>query len=303
MQNVPRQIRASVNAKFEKREKLLQAAELVPELYGSAGPEEIKSRKGKWTVYREKDYLPPLFITPDPEKPCDRFCAVYGREGRPKTIVRGNTADEEIIGKTTRGISKHIIEQRPFVSRPGKSLTEENGVAQGIKIGLMFSVLLAAFVLFDYVLIPNYPEAFLQAADITRGKDVGGYSTGATIFSYQSITGRIIQRIFPVAAGTFSTSIYTLLAVFILPILGFGIVYEAAGKGADRRRMKRLPAEAAGFQYGFEAAEALIAEHEKLRDEGKKRALYIRLTEHGLTMEKGQFEALYTEIVKKFEKK
>jgi hypothetical protein len=303
MPNVPRQIRESVNAKFEKREKLLQAAALVPELYEGAEQEEIRTRKGKWTVYREKGYRPPLFIPPDTETPCDRFCAVYGREGRPRTIVRGNTADKEVITDTLRGITKRIIEQRPLVSRPGRSLTEENGVAQGIKIGLIFSVLLAAFVLFDYVLIPNYPEAFLQAADITQGKNVGGYSADAAIFSYESMTGRLVERLFPAQYKAFSTSVYTLLAVFILPVLAFGIVYEAAGKGADRRRMKRLPADAAGFQYGFEAAEALLAEHEKLRDEGKKRALYTRLTEHGLTMGKGQFEALYTEIVKKFEKK
>jgi hypothetical protein len=319
--NVPKLLRASLNARFEKKERLKEAAAAVPALYGQpgSGPEERPTRKGTWKVFKQHDYSAPSFVgmaaglqgsgqgdVPAGEQGAetdgiDRFCALYYREGRPRTIIRGNTADDGKINGLLAAVSGKILEQRPLFSRPAKTLTEENGLSYGIRTGLIFAVLLALFVLFDYVLIPNYPETILQAANITTGEEVYNYAADAKIFQYKSVTGEIVGTVFPEKYRRLSTSMYTLAVAFILPILIFGIVYEAAGKGADRRRVKRFPPGAFGFQYGLPAAEAILAEAEQVKREKLKADLYERLSEYGLSIDRASFEKIIQEIIEEAE--
>ena len=315
--NIPKLLRASLNARFEKKEQLKEAAASVSALYGQSesGPAEQNTRKGTWKVFKQHDYRVPSFVGVTAGPPgsvpgkaadtvsgagtdgIDRFCAVYYREGSPRTIIRGNTADESKINGLLTTVSGKVLEQRAIFSHPAKTLTEENGLSFGIRVGLIFAVLLALFVLFDYVLIPNYPETILQAANITTGEDVHNYSADAKIFQYESVTGKIVGIVFPEKYRRLSTSMYTLAVVFILPILILGMVYEAAGKGADRRRVKQFPPEAFGFQYGLSAAEGLLAEAEQVRREKLKTDLYERLTEYGLSIDKMDFEKIFRDTV------
>jgi len=246
-------------------------------------------------VYKERDYQTPLFVESDNNKRYNRFCAVYTREGRPRTIVKGNTIEAAVIQESLYGISKKIIEQRVLVSRPGKVLIEENGFAHGIKIGLIFAVLLGAFVLFDYVLIPKYPVTFLQAANISSNKPVDNYSGDAKIFQYKSITERVLIKIVPEKYEQFGTTIILIAAFFIFLI--FGVVFETAGKRADRRRMKHLPQEALDFQYGFDSVESILSERVLTGREKTKSEMYDRLSAHGLAMEKSQFEKVYEDLL------
>ena len=319
--NIPKQLRASLNARFEKKELLREAVAAIPTLYGQAesGPEERPTRKGKWKIFKQYDYRVPSFVGGTPDQPdsgpgngpaggqgagaggIDRFCALYYREGRPRTIIRGNTADDGKINGLLAAVAEKIIEQQPLFSRPAKTLTEENGLSYGIRIGLIFAVLFTLFVFFDYVLIPNYPETILQATNITTGDEAHNYSADAKIFQYESVTGKIVGMVFPEKYRRLSTSMYTLAVVFILPILLFGIVYEAAGKGADRTRVKQFPPEAFGFQYGLPAAEAVLDEAESAKREKIKTDLYERLTAHGLSIDKKDFEKIFRDTVGKAE--
>jgi hypothetical protein len=186
----------------------------------------MKTRKGTWKIYIEHDYIPPSIISPLDANSYDRFCAIYFRGSKPYTIIRGNTANKNEIFDFLKKITRKVIEQIPFFSYPKKSLTEENGLSYGIRIGLIFSILIAVFVLFDYMLIPNYPEAFLQGANMSFGIDVNSHPLDSKILEYESITRLIIESIFPPKYRQLSSSMYTLAGIFILPILIFGFFYE-----------------------------------------------------------------------------
>ena len=240
----------------------------------------------------------PYFLDQSEEKVQDRFCAVYFRGKRPLTIIQGDTADKDSIDNLLKTVSKKIIEQIPIISFPNKSLTEENGLTYGLRVGFIIAILFAVFVLFDYMLIPNYPEAFLQGANISMGEDVNTFSADSKIFQYTSITKKVVEKLFPVKYRHLSTSMYTLAAVFILPVLFFGIVYEISGRIADRQRVSRFPERAFKFKYGTDAVEALIEENDFVQNEGIKLELFARLSTHGLDMEKVEFEKIFSEVIR-----
>jgi len=295
--NIPGLIRATLQARYERKERIAAAAAAIPKSYQNAEISERRTRKGSWTVYRETAYRKPAFVPRGNESTFDRFCAVYYREGRPRTVVCGRTADEAIIEKTLRACAEKMMEQRPLFSIPARSLTTENGLTYGIRLGMILAVLLALFVFVDFVLVPNYPELVLQAANITMGEPVYDYSPDAKIFGYRSITGSLIERFLPDRYRYLSTSMYTLVAVFVIPILAFGIFYEIAGKGADRRRMKRLPPEALSFTYGFDAVTRTIEEGNAAQSERRKETLYSVCVTNGLLMERQEFETVYNSVI------
>ena len=295
--NIPKKIRDSINAKFDKKEMLLKAAGSIQELYQDAKKDTLNSRKGSWIKYTQSDYKKPSFSNQEDEDPQNRFCAVYYRDNTPLTIIRGEASDTNIINNLLRTISKKIIEQIPFISSPKKSLTEEKGLSYGIRIGFIFALFLTIFIVFDYSLIPNHPEAFLQGANIMSESNVNSYSPDSKIFQYRSVTRRLIQHVVPAEYRDLLTTMYSLFIFFILPILIFALFYEFSGKRADRRRMKDFPAEALNYQYGLEAASTIIEENDSRRNESIKKEVFSQLSLYGLKIEKGDFEKILSSIL------
>lgn len=296
--NIPFAIRRSLQARFDRKELIEKAAGKVPDLYERADYDEMKTRRGVWKIYSEPNYVPPSIVPSLQENSYDRFCAVYFRRGQPLTIIQGNTAERSKIFDSLKTVTRKVIEQVPFFSYPKKSLTEENGLTYGIRIGLILAIFLAVFALFDYMLIPNYPEAFLQGANISFGNDINNYSVDSKIFEYESITGRIVEYLFPPKYRHLSSSMYTLAGIFILPVLFFGLIYEIGGKIADKLRIIKLPKQALEFQYGFFAIEEILKEEKKIRNEKVKIEFFTRLTAQGLVMKEGEFDNLYNDIIK-----
>ena len=147
------------------------------------------------------------------------------------------------------------------------------------------------------MLIPNYPEAFLKGANISIGMDNNNFQVDSRILEYKSITGQIIENIFPPKYRHLSSSMYTLAGVFTFPILFFGFLYEIGGKIADKQRMRRLGKESGIYRYGFNAVEEIVKEAELVKNEKIKIQLYNELTKYGLSMEKSDFENLFNNVV------
>ena len=295
--NIPKRIRDSINAKFDQKKMFLSAAGSVQELYDGAKKETLNTRKGSWIKYTQTDYKKPSFANLEDEDPQNRFCAVYYRDKTPLTIIRGDTSDTKRIDHLLKTISKKIIEQIPFISSPKKSLTEEKGLSYGIRIGFIFSLFLVIFIIFDYALIPDHPEAILQGASIITESDVNSYSPDSKIFQYRSVTRRLIEHVVPAEYRDLLSSMYSLFIFFILPILIFGLFYEISGKKADRRRMKALPAEALNYQYGFEAANAIIEESSSRRNELIKKEIYSQLSLYGMKIDEADFKNILSNIL------
>ncbi len=295
--NIPKKIRDSINAKFDQKEMFLKAAGSVQELYQEAKKDTQKSRKGSWIKYTQSDYRKPSFANQEDEDPHNRFCAVYYRDNTPLTIIRGKTSDTNIIERLLNTISKKIIEQIPFISSPKKSLTEEKGLSYGIRIGFIFAIFLTIFIIFDYTLIPDHPEAFLQGANIITESNVNSYSSDSKIFQYRSVTRRLIEHVVPAEYRDLLSSMYSLFIFFVLPILIFGLFYEISGKKADRRRMKYFPVEALNYQYGFEAANAIIEENNSRRNESIKKEIFSQLSLYGMKIDKADFEKILSSIL------
>jgi len=296
--NIPLIIRKTLNARFERKELIIKASEKVSELYKNADISEMKTRKGFWKIYIEPDYIKPSIVSSKTEDSYDRFCAVYFRGLKPLTIIRGNTAEKNDILLVLKTISRKVLEQLPFLSYPKKSLTEENGLSYGMRIGLIISIFFGLFIFFDYFLIPNYPEALLKGLNISFGIDTINYASDSKIFQYISITGRIIKRIFSPQYRHLASSMYTIVGVFIIPILFLGFIYEFGGKLADKLRMKKVKNSLTNYQYGFDVIEAILEELEIVKTEKIKMHLYNKLSSNGLVMEKRDFESLFNDVFK-----
>lgn len=279
---IPELIRDSFNARFERRELIDGAAMKIPRLYVEPDTKTIKTRKGMWKIFSDTG--------------TGRFCGVYSREGTSRLLVKGISDGSEVIESTLVQSARSIFEQRPVLSRPSRSLNSENGLTFGIRRGFVLSVLLAVFIFFDYFLIPNYPEEILTALDITAGNEIGPINYDSWIFSYKSLTNSILERFFSEAHRHLATSMYTLVAVFVLPVLLVSIFYEFAGKRADRRRMKKLPYQAREFEWGLPAATSIIREFSSVRRERSKEEFYKTLTGRGLRMDQDEFGNLYERI-------
>jgi len=193
-------------------------------------------------------------------------------------------------------ISRKVLEQLPFLSYPKKSLTEENGLSYGIRIGIIISIVLGIFIIFDYILIPNYPEAFLKGLNISFGIDSNSYSSDSKIFDYVSITGRIIKSIFPPKFRHLASSMYTLVGAFTLPILFLGFFYEIGGKLSDKLRIKKIHKDINKYQFGFDAVKEILEESEIVRTEKIKINLYNKFSSNGLVMGKEDFESLFNDV-------
>lgn len=286
--NIAKAIRESLRPSIENIEAKERAAKLLPELYTDE-KYEIKSRKGSWSVYKRSNFALPYFLEKKREEPESGFCAVYKREGRAQTFFLGKISNSTIIDKVAGILSRKVLEQRPLFSRPPKSLTAENGLSYGLRVGLLFVIIVGTFVAFDYILLPRF------------GKEIGsglgiGFSTDIEIGNYQSILGAFLNKTLSPKHIRLLNSFYSLVTFIVLPILAGGIIYEFLGKWADKRRTKDFPKEAFSFLFGKKALDQLLAEYKSIEEEKGKTALYERLTGLGMNTSKDNFEQIYDEI-------
>ncbi|MCJ7772173.1 MAG: hypothetical protein MUP22_03450, partial [Desulfobacterales bacterium] len=177
----------------------------------------------------------------------------------------------------------------PLFSRPPKSLTAENGLSYGLRVGLLFVIIVGSFIAFDYILLPRF------------GKEIGaglgiGFSADIQIGNYRSILGSFLKEILSPKHIKLLNSFYSLVTLLVLPILAGGIIYEFLGKWADKRRTKDFPQEAFSFLFGKEALAQLLAENKSIEEEKNKTALYERLTGLGMKTSKDNFEQIYKEM-------
>ena len=290
--NIPRILRESLKPSLEKNELIKEGLEYLPELYPEK-EEEYKSRKGRWRVTKRVSYSFPWFNREKKAAEEDGFFAVYYRDETPKTAVSGKTADSRIIRSILKIVSEKIIEQRFLFSRPAKSLTEDNGFFFGLRIGFIFAVLLGAFVLFDFFLIPHYPDAILKGLSISFSD--GNWDSG-NLRNYSSIVQRAVNALLPPETRPLAGSMYALAVVFILPILFFALVYEFAGKRADKKRIKYLPEEGETCIFGIRAFEKVSQEHRILKQEEHKNKFYKKLKDFGLKIRPEAAEEFYSDF-------
>ncbi len=286
--NIAKGIRESLRPTTENIEAKEQADKLLPELYTDE-KYEIKSRKGSWAVYKRNNFALPYFLEKKMEKPESGFCAVYKREGRPQTFFLGKISNSTTIDNVAGILSRKVLEQRPLFSRPPKSLTAENGLSYGLRVGLLFVIIVGSFIAFDYILLPKFGREI--------GKGLGiSFSTGINVENYQSILGAFLNKALSPKHIRLLNSFYSLVTLIVLPILAGGIIYEFLGKWADKRRTKDFSQEAFSLLFGKEAIDQLLAENKSIEEEKGKTALYERLTGLGMNTPKGNFEQIYNEI-------
>jgi len=60
--NIPKQIRSTLSARFERKELLLDSAGNVPKIFNGAEIDVLHTRKGIWKKYIQHDYKSPIFI-------------------------------------------------------------------------------------------------------------------------------------------------------------------------------------------------------------------------------------------------
>jgi hypothetical protein len=286
--NIAKGIRESLRPTAENIEAKERADKLLPELYTDE-KYEIKSRKGGWTIYKRNNFTLPYFLEKNRKTPESGFCAVCKRDGRPQTFFLGKISNSTIIDKVAGILSLKVLEQRPLFSRPPKSLTAENGLSYGLRVGLLLVIIVGSFIAFDYILLPKFGREI--------GKGLGiSFSTGINVENYQSILGAFLNKILSPKHIGLLNSFYSLVTFIILPILAGGIIYEFLGKWADKRRTKDFSQEAFSFLFGKEAIDQLLAEHELIEEEKGKTALYERLTGLGMNTSKDNFEQIYNEM-------
>jgi hypothetical protein len=145
------------------------------------------------------------------------------------------------------------------------------------------------FIALDFVLLPRF------GSDVAKGLSIA-FSTEVEIEGYQSLIGSFLNKVFGPAIFPLITSIYSLVALIIVPILVVGIVFEFAGKRADKRRVRDLPEEAEVFYYGREAWQELFRQEGELEDEQAKQVLFDRCSALGMKVSRREFLELYDEM-------
>ncbi len=269
---------------------------LVPSLYPGE-PYELNARKGTWRVFQRQEFPVAPFQDQPPETESDNpptdsgpeCCAVYLQEGQPKTFVVGRTGERPLIERTLAVLSAKILEQRPLISRPARSLNAENGLAFGLRIGIIIMFFLGILAALDLILLPRF------GSDVARGLSIA-FSTDIAIENYRSLVGSFLEKLFGSSIYPVITSMYSLAVLIILPILIIGIVFEFSGKKADKRRIRDLPREALAFHYGEEAWRELFGQQGRLKDEQARRVLFEKCRTLGMEVSKPQFLDLYAEM-------
>ena len=286
--NIAQLVRHSAKPNPSSVEARERAASLAPALY----PEdtyELETRKGTWKVFVRSHFPASYFLEEENSGEELGSCAVYLQEGIPKTMFLGATCERSLIERTAQLLSGKILEQRPLFSRPPRSLTSENGLSYGLRLGVLIVFLLGLLVALDFVLLPRF------GSDVAKGLSIS-FSSEVQIEGYQSIIRAFLNKVFGPAIFPLITSMYSLAALIILPILLVGIVFELSGKRADRRRVRDLPEEAQSFYFGKEAWQELFRQEGKMEDEAAKQVLFEKCRAHDMKASRKEFSKLYDEM-------
>lgn len=294
--NIAQLIRESVKPNPSTVEARERTMPLVPSLYPGE-PYDLNARKGTWRVFQRQDFPVVPFQEQPPKSESDNLptdsgpecCAVYLQEGRPKTFVVGRTGERPLIERTLAVLSAKILEQRPLISRPARSLNAENGLAFGLRIGIITMFFVGIFAALDLILLPRF------GSDVARGLSIA-FSTDIVIENYRSLVGSFLENVFGPAIYPVITSMYSLAVLIILPILIIGVVFEFSGKKADKRRIREMPREALAFYYGKEAWAELLRQQGRLKDEQARRVLFEKCRALGMEVSRPQFLDLYAEM-------
>lgn len=252
-------------------------------------PYDLKTRKGIWRVFGRDHFPAPHFLEDPNAREEAGFCAVYLREGTPKTFFLGDTGERSLIERTAKLLSIRVLEQRLLVSRPPRGLNSENGLSFGLRLGFLIVFILGLFVTLDFVLLPRY------GSDVAKGLSIA-FSTEMEIEGYQSLIGSFLNKVFGPAIFPLITSMYSLAALIILPILIVGVVFEFSGKRADKRRVRDLPEGAEVFRYGREAWQELFRQEGELEDEQAKLVLFEKCSALEMKVSRREFLELYGEM-------
>lgn len=291
--NIAQLIRESVKPNPSNVEARQRAWPLVSTLYPE-DPYDLKTRKGTWRVFRRERFPVPRFLdesdTPDSDTHDEPgFCAVYLQEGSPKTFFLGATKERPLIDRAAAILSNIVLEQRPLVSRPPRSLNSKNGLSYGLRLGFIIMFFLGLFVALDFVLLPRF------GPDVAKGLSIA-FSSEIVIENYRSLIRSFLGKVFGPAIFPLINSIYSLVALIVVPILITGIVFEFAGKRADRRRVRDLPEEALEFYYGGEAWQELFRREGVHEDERAKQVLFEKCLALGMKASRREFSDLYEEM-------
>ena len=281
-------IRESVKPNPSNVEARKRAMSLVPTLYPEE-PYDLKTRKGTWRVFGRDRFPVPPFLEDRNDREETGFCAVYLQEGTPKTFFVGNTTERTPIECTARLLSTRVLEQRTLVSRPPRSLNSENGLSYGLRLGVLIVFVLGLLVALDFVLLPRF------GSDVAKGLSIA-FSSEVEIEGYQSLIRSFLSKVFGPAIFPLITSMYSLVALIILPILAAGIVFELSGKRADKKRIRHLPEEAKAFYFGNEAWQELFRQEAKLEDERAKQVLFEKCRALEMKASRRDFVELYEDM-------
>jgi hypothetical protein len=286
--NIAQLVRAAAQPNPSNVEARERAMSLAPTMY----PEEsydLKTRKGTWRVFTRTRFPASHFLEDENTGDDPGSCAVYLREGTPKTLFLGPTRNRTLIERTAELLSGKVIEQRPLVSRPPRSLTSENGLSYGLRLGVLIVFFLGLLVALDFFLLPRF------GSDVAKGLNIG-FSSHVEIEGYQSLIRAFLHKAFGPAIFPLITSIYSLAALIIVPILLIAVVFEFSGKRADKRRVKDLPEEAHTFYFGREAWEELFRQEAELEDERARQVLFEKCRAHEMKVSRREFSDLYDEM-------
>src|SRR3989338_4451695 len=77
------------------------------------------SRKGSWSFHQRMPM--PHFL--EGERDEDVFCAVYEKDGKPRTLFMGALDDLAYAGFTADELSNRVLEQRRWFAWPPRKLT------------------------------------------------------------------------------------------------------------------------------------------------------------------------------------
>jgi hypothetical protein len=286
--NVAQLIRQSAKPNPSNVEARERAMSLAPALY----PEEfydLKTRKGTWRVFTRGHFPVSRFVEDENTGEEPGSCAVYLQEGTPKTLFVGATVDRSLVERTAEILSSKVLEQRPLVSRPPRSLTSENGLSYGLRIGFLVVFFVGLLVALDFVLLPRFGSAVAKGLSIS-------FSSQVEIEGYQSLIRAFLNKVFGPTIFPLITSVYSLAALIILPILIIAIMFEFSGKRADKRRVRELPEKAHRFHFGREAWQELFRQETVLEDERAKQALFEKCRALEMKASRREFSELYDEM-------
>ena len=285
--NVARLVRESAKPNPSNVEARDRAMTLIPDLYPGQSY-DLKTRKGVWRVFPRTRFPVSRFVEEDTgEEPGS--CAVYLQEGTPKSFFLGAGSDRTVMERTAALLSAKVLEQRPLVSRPPRSLNSENGLSYGLRLGVLIVFVLGLLVALDFVLLPRF------GSDVAKGLSIS-LSSEVQIHGYQSVIRAFLNRVFGPAIFPLITSMYSLAALILVPILITAVVFEFSGKRADKRRVKDLPEEALAFRFGREAWQELFRQHGELEDERARQILFAKCQDHQMKASRREFAELYEEM-------